>query len=160
MAGRRRGHGAAGAGAAVLAAVLPAVGAAGCTDGEPEPAEPPASSLASRATEVWESATAEAGRRFEDLVRNLDVGKDVALGSPSVAPDGRSTVGVTARNTDDAARTFLVQVHFTDPDGGLLDVVVVTVDDVPPGGSATATARSTHDLPEGARPGVERAVRY
>ncbi|GAA3500435.1 hypothetical protein GCM10019016_075410 [Streptomyces prasinosporus] len=158
MTGRRHGRGTAGAaGAAVLAALL-AAGAAGCAD--EEPAGPPASSVASRATEAWESATAEAGRRFEDLVEGFDAREDVALGSPSVAPDGRSTVEVTVRNTDGSARSFLVQVDFTDPDGGLLDVVVVTVDDVPPGESAKATARSTHDLPGDARPEVERAVRY
>ncbi|GAA2539791.1 MULTISPECIES: FxLYD domain-containing protein [Streptomyces] len=158
MTGRRRGRGT--AAATALAVALPVLGVAGCTDEEPEPAEPPASSLASRATEVWESATAEAGRRFEDLVRGFDAEEDVGLGSPSVAPDGRGTVEVTVRNTDDSTRTFLVQVDFTDPDGGLLDVVLVTVDDVPPGESAKATARSTHDLPGDARPAVERAVRY
>lgn len=146
------------AGAAALAAVL-AGGAAGCA-GDGNGAEPPASSAASRATELWESATAEAGRGLEEFTRGLDVRDDVTLGSPTVPPDGRASVGVTVRNTDDSTRSFLVEVDFRDADGDLVDVALVTVDDVAAGGSAEAAARATHDLPSGTRPEVARAVRY
>ncbi|CAM5480468.1 hypothetical protein ACFUV2_05115 [Streptomyces pilosus] len=146
------------AGAAALTALLVG-GAAGCTGGE-DGAEPSVSSAASRATGAWESATAEAGRRFEDFTRNLDAKDDVTLGSPDVPASGRASVGVTVRNTDDSARSFLVQIDFRDAGGDLVDVALVTVDDVPAGESARATARSTHDLPSDARPEVARAVRH
>ncbi|WP_149548026.1 FxLYD domain-containing protein [Streptomyces marokkonensis] len=151
---RRRGA----AGAAALTALLVG-GVAGCTD-EGNGAGPPASSAASRATEVWESATAEAGRGLEEFTRGLDVRDDVSLGAPTVPADGRASVEVTVRNTDDSARSFLVQVDFRDADGDLVDVALVTVDDVAAGGSAQATARGTHDLSFDARPEVARAVRY
>ncbi|KES04337.1 hypothetical protein BU52_25350 [Streptomyces toyocaensis] len=146
------------AGAAALAALLVG-GAAGCAD-DGNGAEPPASSAASRATELWESATAEAGRGLEEFTRGLDVTDDVTLGSPTVPADGRTSVGVTVRNTDDSTRSFLVEVDFRDADGDLVDVALVTVDDVAAGESAQATARGTRDVPSGARPEVARAARY
>ena len=82
------------------------------------------------------------------------------LGTPGVGSDDRARVEVTVDNTDDSARSFAVQVDFTDTGGGLLDTVVVTVRDVPAGESATATARSTHDLPGDVRAEVARALRY
>lgn len=146
------------AGAALPAALLIAL-AAGCTGDEPEP-QPPASSLASRATEGWASATEEAGRRFDEFTQGLDVKKDISLGSPAVASDGRTTVEVTVRNTTDSTRSFLIEVHFTGPDGKLLDVTFLTVDDVPANQSKKATARSSHDLSGEVHAEVERAVRY
>ncbi|MEV8594279.1 hypothetical protein [Streptomyces sp. NPDC052012] len=144
---------------AVIPAALLIAGTAGCT-GDEEPPPPPASSLASRATEGWASATAEAGRRFDEFTQGFDVKKDVRVGSPATAADGRTTAEVTVRNTTDSARSFLVEVHFTDPDERLLDVTFLTVDDVPAGESAKATARSTHDLSGDIRTEVARAVRY
>src|SRR5690606_12289351 len=125
MAGRR---GRAVAGAAALTALLVGV-VAGCT-GDGDGAEPPASSAASRAAEAWESATAEAGKRFEEFTRGLDVGDDVTLGSVSVPDDGRASAEVTVRNTDDSARSFLVQYDFRDANGDLADVDLVYVGDV------------------------------
>ncbi|MCT7355488.1 hypothetical protein N4P33_25510 [Streptomyces sp. 15-116A] len=140
--------------AALLAGVT-----AGCTDDE-KPPPPPASSLASRATEGWASATAEAGRRFDEFTQGFDVKDDIRVASPTTASDGRTTAELTVRNTTDSTRSFLVEVHFTDPDDRLLDVTFLTVDDVPAGESAQATARSTHDLSGEVRAKVERAVRY
>ncbi|MFF7050789.1 hypothetical protein ACFY94_20725 [Streptomyces griseorubiginosus] len=119
-----------------------------------------ASSAASRAGDAVSSATAEAGRRFDDIKNGVDAKDDVRLSSPTTAADGRTTVEVTATNRADSAKSFAVQVDFTGQDGKLLDVVVVTVSDVPAGGTGRATARSTHALSGKATAKVSRAVRY
>lgn len=106
------------------------------------------------------SATAEAGRWLEDIQEGADVEDDVRLGGPKTDADGRTTVEVTVRNTADSAKSFAVQVNYTDPGGTLLDTAVVTVPDVPAGNSARATARSSHDLSGEVRAVVARAVRY
>ena len=117
-----------------------------------------ASSLSAEASEAFASATAEVGRRFDDIKGGVDAKADVRLGTP--VTDGRTTVEVTADNTTDSTRSFAVQVDFTDQHGNLLDVVVVTVPDVPAGKSGKATARSTRELGADIRAVVGRAVRY
>ncbi|AXE87323.1 hypothetical protein [Streptomyces sp. Go-475] len=160
---RRATAGAAPAFALAAAAALAAL-VAGCGDDSPAEttrrAESAVESLASRASGAVESATAEAGRRLDDIKDGIDVKHDVRLGSVGVGSDGRARVEVTVANTDDTARSFAVQVEFTDPGGGLLDTVVVTVDDVPAGGSGTVTARGTHALSGEVRAEVARALRY
>ncbi|WP_234352869.1 hypothetical protein [Streptomyces sp. NRRL B-1140] len=115
---------------------------------------------ASEAAEAVESATAEAQRRLDDIQDGIDVKGDVKTGAPVTGSDGRVRTEVTARNTDDATRSFAVQVDFRDGAGQLVDTVIVTVDHVQAGHSATATARSTHDLSGEVRTEVARAVRY
>jgi hypothetical protein len=120
-----------------------------------------ASSLASRAGSALASATAEAGRRLDEIKNGTDAEKDVTLGKPEAGSDSRTTVKVTVRNTADSAKSFAVQVTFKDSGGGLLDVVIVTLSDVPAGKSADATARSTHQLSgDGVKAEVGQAVRY
>ncbi|MEG3630971.1 FxLYD domain-containing protein [Streptomyces poriticola] len=156
---------------AVLVLVL-TTAVAGC--GDDEESEPPpsaaesaasraasaAASLASEGADVVASATAEASRWLEEITEGVDVRQDITLGDPERDGDGRTTVEVTARNTSDSARSFAVQVDFTDQDGNLLDTAVVTVDDVAAGESARATARSNLDLAGEVRAEVARAVRY
>ncbi|MFF8448664.1 hypothetical protein ACF06Q_13285 [Streptomyces leeuwenhoekii] len=156
-------------GAAVLAVAL-SLALSGCADDDGDsPAEPSdaasraasaAASLASEASEVLASATAEAGRRIEEITEGIDVRDDVRLGTPRTDGAGRATVEVTARNTAASARSFVVQIDFTDRDGNLRDTVVVTVSGVPAGQSGRATARSTHALSGDVRAEVARAVRY
>lgn len=120
-------------------------------------------SAASRAGDTVASATAEAGKRFDDIKNGVDAKDDVRLGRPATASEGRTTVAVTVANSEDSAKSFAVQVDFTDGTGKLLDAVVVTVADVPAGGTGKGTARSTHDLPGNVgdvRAKVARAVRY
>ncbi|MEU0740059.1 hypothetical protein [Streptomyces sp. NPDC006134] len=156
--------------APVVGAVVLSLLLAGCADGGDDRSEEPAdaasraasaaSSLASEASDVLASATAEAGRRIEEITEGIDVRDDVRLGTPRTDGDGRVAVEVTARNTTGSAKSFVVQIHFTDPDGNLRDTVVVTVPDVPAGRSGRATARSTYGLSEDVRAKVARAVRY
>ncbi|CAL9505641.1 FxLYD domain-containing protein [Streptomyces sp. enrichment culture] len=133
----------------------------GCSDGDsPSDAVRKAASAAGRATEAWSSATAEAGRRFDEIKGGVDAKDAVKLGTPSAGGDGRATVEVTVRNDSDSAKTFAVQVDFTDKGGNRLDAVVVTVPDVPAGGSGKGTARSNRDLGGEIGAEVGRAVRY
>ncbi|MDQ0714836.1 hypothetical protein QFZ55_004288 [Streptomyces luteogriseus] len=151
-------------GGAALALALSAV-LTGCS-GDDTPAstasraESAVGSIASGASEAIESATAEAGRRLDDIQDGIDVKGDVRIGTPVAGSDGRVRAEVTARNTDDSTRSFAVQVDFKDSGGGLVDTAIVTVDHVQPGESATATARSTHALSGDVRTDVARAVRY
>ncbi|MEU9588407.1 FxLYD domain-containing protein [Streptomyces sp. NPDC048193] len=159
---------------AAAVTVLAAAVLAGCSDGDGDsggtPTDPAsaavsraasaASSLASEGSDALASATAEAGRWLDDITSGADVTGDVAAGTPRTDADGRTTVGITVRNTADATKSFAVQLNLTDPDGTLLDTVVVTVDDVPAGGSGHATARSSHDLSGQVRAEVAHAVRY
>ncbi|MDF3302981.1 FxLYD domain-containing protein [Streptomyces tropicalis] len=150
--------------AAALAAAA-ALGTAGCSgsstpSGTASKAASAASSLASQANGVLASATAEAGRRLDEIKGGVDARSAVRLGAPQTASDGRTTVPVTATNTTDSTKSFAVQVNFKDSGGNLLDTVVVTVGDVPAGKSAEATARSTHKLSGQVKPEVGTALRY
>lgn len=167
MAGiRARWATAAKAGAGTAAVALAALaGLSGCSDGDSpsstaSKAASAASSLASRASGTVASATAEAGRRLDEVKNGVNVKDDVSLGAPATDSSGRTTVEVTARNTASATKSFAVQVSFKDPDGKLLDMVVVTVSDVSAGGTGTATARSTHKLSGQPEPSLGRALRY
>ncbi|WP_030600078.1 FxLYD domain-containing protein [Streptomyces fulvoviolaceus] len=156
MAGHRARWGTAAALTAVTAAAL-----TGCSDDTtPSSVASKAASIASKASDVVASATAEAGRRFDDIKNGVNAKDDVRIGTPATASDGRTTVEVTATNTADSSKSFAVQVDFTNGDGKLVDAVVVTVSDVAAGGSGKGTARSTHDLSGEVKTKVSRAVRY
>ncbi|MET7733968.1 hypothetical protein ABZT02_21735 [Streptomyces sp. NPDC005402] len=146
---------------AALLAALALTGLTACSDDDsPSSVASKVASAASRAGDAVASATAEAGRRFDDIKNGVDAQDDVRLGTPATASDGRTTVAVTAANSADSAKAFAVQVDFTNGSGKLLDAVVVTVRDVPAGGSGKGTARSTHALSGDVRAKVSRAVRY
>ncbi|GGY19524.1 FxLYD domain-containing protein [Streptomyces djakartensis] len=141
------------------AAVLTGCGGYSPSDSARE-AESAVGSIASQASEAVESATAEAGRRLDDIKGGIDAKADVKAAAPTVGSDGRARTEVTVHNTGDSARSFAVQIDFTDAEGALTDTVIVTVNNVQAGDSATATARSTHDLSGEVRAEVARAVRY
>ncbi|MEU7720190.1 hypothetical protein [Streptomyces tibetensis] len=151
-------------GGAALALGLSAVLTGCSSDNTPSDtaskAESAVGSIASEASEAVESATAEAQRRLDDIQDGIDVKADVRTGPTVTGSDGRIRTEVTAHNTDDSTRSFAVQVDFRDTGGQLVDTVIVTVDHVQAGHSATATARSTHDLSGEVRTEVARAVRY
>ncbi|MCI3273686.1 hypothetical protein [Streptomyces cylindrosporus] len=149
---------------AVLVTVLVA-GLAGCSDdgsasSSVSKAASAAASLASRAPEVLASATAEAGRKLDEVKGGIDARDAVRLGAPKTGGDGRTTVSVTADNKTSSAKSFAVQVNFEDPGGSLLDTVVVTLSDVAAGKSGEATARSTHKLSGDVKAEVGTALRY
>lgn len=148
---------------AVAGVLLLALGAclAGCSNGTtPSDVASAASSLASEAGDSLASATAEAGRRFDEFKNGLDAKDEVKLGDRvTIDSAGRATVKVTATNPTSAAKTYAVQVDFRDKGGNLLDTVVVTLNDVPAGAAKDATARSTRTLSGDVTADVARAVR-
>ncbi|MFE9602907.1 hypothetical protein [Streptomyces hokutonensis] len=117
-------------------------------------------SIGSQATAAIASATAEAGRRLDEVKNGVDAKDAVKLGTPTTDSAGRSTVEVTADNKAGSAKSFAVQVEFKDTGGNLLDTVVVTVSDVPAGKSGTGTARSNRKLSGDVRAETGTALRY
>ncbi|MFH8341893.1 hypothetical protein [Streptomyces sp. AM6-12] len=161
------GHWRRGTAGAVLALVM--LPAAGCGDGSansPTPAEQAASaasaaaSLAARGGDALASASAEAGRRLDEAKGGVNAKDQVSLGAVAVGGDGRATATVTARNTASSAKSFAVQVNFTDGNGNLLDVVVLTVKNVAAHASGHGTARSNRRLHGEVRADVGTALRY
>lgn len=147
----------------VAVVLLLALGAclAGCSDGtSPSDVASAASSLASEAGDSLASATAEAGRRFNEFKNGLDAKDEVKLGDRvTIDSAGRATVKATATNPTSEAKTYAIQVDFRDKGGNLLDTVVVTLNDVPAGAAKDATARSTRTLSGDVTADVARAVR-
>ncbi|HET6357964.1 FxLYD domain-containing protein [Streptomyces sp.] len=106
------------------------------------------------------SATAEAQRKLDEVKAGVNAKEAVTLGDSTKDDDGRTTVNVTVKNTTDSAKSFAVQINFTDKDGNLQDVTVVTVSNVPAGKSKDAVARSTHKLSGEITTKVAAALRY
>ncbi|MCZ0998625.1 FxLYD domain-containing protein [Streptomyces mirabilis] len=152
----------AGPGSAAVVLLL-ALGAclAGCSgSASPSDVASAASSLASEAGDSLASATAEAGRRFNEFKNGLDAKGEVKLGDRvTIDSAGRATVKATATNPTSAAKAYAIQVDFRDKGGNLLDTVVVTLNDVPAGAAKDATARSTRTLSGDVTADVARAVR-
>ncbi|MET7567488.1 hypothetical protein ABZT04_03145 [Streptomyces sp. NPDC005492] len=161
----RNRHGGATLTAVVALALTGVTGLTGCSDdGSPSSVASKAASavesLGSQAASSIASATAEAGRRLDEVKNGVDAKDAVKLGTPATDSAGRSTVEVTAHNTAGSAKSFAVQVEFKNTGGNLIDTVVVTVSDVPAGKSGTATARSNRKLSGGVKAEVGRALRY
>ncbi|MER5380531.1 hypothetical protein ABT040_09650 [Streptomyces sp. NPDC002688] len=120
-----------------------------------------AASAATEAGDALASATAEAGKKFDEFKNGADAKGEVKLGGDaSPDSDGRVSVKVTATNPTSSAKSYVVQVDFRDQSGNLLDTTVVTVDDVPGGASKDATARSNRSLTGDVKTAVARAVRH
>ncbi|MFG2118819.1 FxLYD domain-containing protein [Streptomyces sp. NPDC048710] len=119
-----------------------------------------ASSLASQAGEALASASAQARNKLNEVKNGVKAKDDVTLGAPTPDSAGKAMVKVTAKNTADSAKSFAVQVNFTDKSGNLLDVTVATVKDVGAGTSGEATATSNRKLGGEVHAVVGSALRY
>ncbi|GAA2829107.1 hypothetical protein GCM10010441_61950 [Kitasatospora paracochleata] len=106
------------------------------------------------------SAAAAASSALASVKGGLDAKDEVTLGSVSATSDGRVQVPLTVNNKESQGYKYTVQVNFNDASGNLLDVTVVTVQEVPAGGTGQATATSNRDLSGTVTATVERAVRY
>lgn len=161
-----------GAAGVVLAAAV-GLGAAGCSGGDGNPsgavssaasavrsAGEAVSSAASEAAKAAESAAAVAKDKLGEVKNGVNAKDQVSLGTVATDTDGYTTVPVTVRNTDDAAKSFAVQVEFKDESGNLVDTVVVTVSDVAGQGTGQGTARSTHKLSGTVTAQTGTALRY
>ncbi|MFD3696855.1 hypothetical protein ACFWUZ_12005 [Streptomyces sp. NPDC058646] len=159
------------AGGMVLAVV--ALGATGCSngDGNPSGAVSSAASAVQSAGDAVSSAAAEAGKAAEsaaavakdklaEVKDGVDARDQTSLGTVTTDSNGFTTVPVTVRNTDEAAKSFAVQVEFKDESGKMLDTVVTTVSDVAGKGTGEGTARSTHKLSGTVSAQIGTALRY
>lgn len=138
-------------------AVLALAGSAvltGCSDDDSP------SSAVSKAASAAESLASEAERQFGDIKNGVDAKDAVTLGDPAIGSNGRARVEVTAENTTDSTKSFVIQINLSDQNGNLLEPVVVTISDVPAGQSKKATAEGKRDLTGDIKAEVERAVRY
>ncbi|MFP3989026.1 FxLYD domain-containing protein [Streptomyces sp. E11-3] len=142
--------------AAVALAAVVVVGAVGCSE---EDGSSP-SDLASRVASAASDAASTAQRKLDDIKGGVNAKDAVRLGSTGTDGDGRTTVPVTAENTEGSQKSFAVQVNFRDEGGNLLDAVVVTVSDVPAGQSGEATARSSRKLSGEVKAEVGAALRH
>ncbi|MET8780871.1 hypothetical protein [Streptomyces sp. NPDC004589] len=119
-----------------------------------------AASAASEAGAALASASAEAGRKLDRIKGGAHAKADVKLGATADGSGGHKAAPVTVTNPTSESRTYAVQVNFKNTKGDLLDTVVVTVPDVPGGGSKNATALSNRGLSGAVTTSVARAVRY
>ena len=106
------------------------------------------------------AAASAASSALGSIKGAIDATGDVKINAPSTASDGRSTAVLTVSNPTSDQHTYTVSVSFKSQDGSLLDVVVVTVPNVPAHGTAQATARSSHDLSGATSAEVTAAVRH
>ncbi|NUU25623.1 MAG: hypothetical protein HOV68_29585 [Streptomycetaceae bacterium] len=149
---RGRGHGLRAAGAAVPLATVILLGSVACGDDNPRDARDAATAVRSQVE--------EAGKKFDDIKDGADATKDVAAGPVHIDGSGRAVAVVTVTNTGDRGADFLIQVEFRNSSGDLVDTVLLTVDDVAPGGQAPGTARSNVDLSGDLTAKVPRALRH
>ncbi|MGV9251707.1 hypothetical protein [Streptomyces sp. NPDC003697] len=151
---------------AAAPAVAAAMALSGCSDDGGSPsdtvskASSAAASLASKASEGLASATAEAGRKLDEVKNGVDARSSVRLGRPVTASDGRTTVDVDVTNPARSTKSFTVQVNFKNSNGTLVDTAVMSIDDVPAGKSGKGTARSTHQLSGQVKAEVGTALRH
>lgn len=144
----------------VVAAALCGCSENGGTSGHAAKAASAAASVASQAASALASATAAAGNKLNEIKGGADARSDARLGTVSTDADGHKAVQVTVTNPTSQTRKYAVQVNFDDPNGNLLDTVVVTVDGVAAGASKNAGAVSNRKLSGDVKPDVARAVRY
>ncbi|MCX5139802.1 MULTISPECIES: hypothetical protein [unclassified Streptomyces] len=151
---------------AVLVAMALATAATACSDdgdsasSTVSKAASAAASVASQGADVVASATAAAGDKLNDFKDGVNAGGDVKAGAPATDKDGHVTSKITVTNSTGSKQTYAVQVNFKDPNGNLLDTVVVTVDDVASKGTKDATARSNRKLDGDVSIEVGKALRH
>ncbi|MEV7405946.1 hypothetical protein AB0N93_36985 [Streptomyces sp. NPDC091267] len=151
---------------AVLAAIVLASTAAACSDdgdsasSTASQAASAASSLASKGSDVVASATAAAQDKMNSFKDGVNASGDVKAGAPATDKDGHVTSKITVKNGTDSSQSYAVQINYRDPNGNLLDTVVVTVDDVASGAAENATARSNRKLDGDVEAEVGKALRH
>ncbi|QMU68037.1 hypothetical protein [Streptacidiphilus sp. P02-A3a] len=148
------------AAAALLTAVV--VGpVSGCGSGA-------ASDLASSATSAAgalgssaaSAAASAASSALGSIKDSISATADVKAAPPVTTSDGRTTSELTVSNPTSDQHTYTISVSFKNKDGSLLDVVVLTVSNVPGHATVQSTARSTHDINGATSADVTAAVRH
>ncbi|MER7723766.1 hypothetical protein [Streptomyces sp. NPDC096323] len=151
---------------AVLVAMTVAFTASACSDdgdgasSTVSKAASAASSVASEGSDAVASATAAAEDKLNSVKDGVNAGGDVKAGAPTTDKDGHATSKITVENGTGSKQSYVVQINFDDPDGNLLDTVVVTVDDVASKKTKDATARSNRKLEGDVKAEVGKALRH
>ncbi|MFI1937483.1 hypothetical protein ACH44C_09820 [Streptomyces purpureus] len=133
---------------AASAVLLAVTALAACTEEERQ-----------QAVDVVASATAAAASKMAEVTDGIDAKGDVKAG-PARADGDRTTAEITATNPAASTADYTIAVNFRDDGGGLLDTVVVTIDDVPAGQSKTGTARSNRTLSGATTADIGQALRH
>ena len=105
------------------------------------------------------SASAAVSSALASVAGGLDVKKDVTVSEPAAASGGKVSSTVKVTNSTGSQASFLITVSFRDSSGNILDVDPVTVRNVPPGGTATATATSHRALTGTVKAQIDAAIR-
>ncbi|MFI8824333.1 hypothetical protein [Streptomyces sp. NPDC053431] len=139
-----------------VAAVILTVAAFGPALTGCDQAKEKAGDIASSATAAVASAAQEKMNQVKDGVNATG---DVKAGPTSVDGD-RTVAEITATNPEDKNADYTILVNFRDPDGNLLDAVVVNIDGVEPGRSKSGTARSNRSLSGDTKAQISQALRH
>ncbi|SEL92308.1 hypothetical protein [Streptacidiphilus jiangxiensis] len=155
--------------AALVLAVTALASASACSSSSPagsaaaSAASAAASAAVSAAQSAGQSALASASAAVSSALASaaagLDVKKDVTVSEPAAASGGKVSSTVKVTNSSGSQASFLVTVSFRDSSGNILDVDVVTVENVRAGGTGTATATSHRSLTGTVKAQVDAAVR-
>ncbi|MEU8525538.1 MULTISPECIES: hypothetical protein [Streptomyces] len=112
---------------------------------------------------VVSSATAAAAsaaeKKMDEVKDGVKATEEVKAGATSVDGD-RTVAEITATNPQDKSADYTIKVDFRDPDGNLLDTVVLNIDGVEPGKSKTGTARSNRSLSGETKAEIGQALRH
>ncbi|MFE3492060.1 hypothetical protein ACFXOS_03005 [Streptomyces sp. NPDC059175] len=153
-------------------AVVVAAGMTACSNSDETPA-----SVASKAGEAVDSATSKAGElvasasaevdkikasasaKVNEIKGGINAKADVKVGATKDDGDHVATE-ITATNSTGDTADYTVLVNWKDSSGNILDATVVNVDDVPAGGTKSATANSNRDLSGTPVAEIGQAVRH
>jgi hypothetical protein len=153
------------------ALTLAALSAAGCGSGSSSTAakassqassviSSAASQAGSAASEAESSASSAVSSALAEITGGATAASDVTAGPVTIGSDGRAVSQLTVHNPTSEAHDYTISVEFDDAGGNLLDVTLVTVSNVPAGGSATATARSNRTLSGPLSVKITNAIRH
>ena len=140
--------------AVARALALGSAGLPGCDE-----AKDKAGDIVSSATAAAASAASAAQRKLDEVKDGTDATGEVKAGPTSTDGD-RTVAEITATNRKDKRADYTVLVNFRDAQGNLLDSVVVSVDGVEPGATATGRARSNRSLSGDTTAQIGRALRH
>ncbi|MCX4749382.1 hypothetical protein OG455_28390 [Kitasatospora sp. NBC_01287] len=119
-----------------------------------------ANSVSSAGSSALASAQSAASSAVAGATGGLDATGDVTLGQVSTNSSDRAEVVVTVNNHGSQAQRYTIEVGFKNSEGNLLDTTLVTLGNVQPGATVTATATSGETLSGPVMASVVSAQRF
>ncbi|GAA2048525.1 hypothetical protein GCM10009839_62680 [Catenulispora yoronensis] len=119
-----------------------------------------AGQVGSAASQAASSASSAASSAISQIKGGVDAAGDVTAGAAKIDSDGKAVSELKVANPTADAHDYTISVAFDDPNGNLLDAVVVNASQVPANGTATAEARSNRQLTGTVTAKVTAAVRH